>query len=258
MPVNAQYNVAKPGSFFIRVATYQRVKMYKLFISVGISPDDTILDVGTTSHMLYEHSNYLEAWYPHKSKITALGVDQGAAVLTRAFPGVRFVMGDGRRLPFRDGSFDYVHSSAVLEHVGDRTGQINFIAEAKRVARRGVFLTTPNRWYPIEFHTMLPIIHWLPPKLFRQMLVMLGKAFFADERNLNLMSASDLRVMADGIGLGDDCRVYGVRLAGLVTNLIFVLFKKSDNGGLAGKQQRQFLSHPLAVTPFAEVPTSHD
>jgi ubiquinone/menaquinone biosynthesis C-methylase UbiE len=146
------------------------------------------------------------------------------------------VMGDGRRLPFRDDSFDYVHSSAVLEHVGDRARQMNFIAEARRVARKGIFLTTPNRWYPVEFHTVLPIIHWLPPKIFRQILVMLGKEFFADERNLNLLSASDLRAMAERIGRDDDYRVYGVRLGGLVTNLVFLLFKKSAERRLPGNK----------------------
>jgi hypothetical protein len=27
---------------------------------------------------------------------------------------------------------------------------------------RRVFLTTPNRWFPIEVHTRLPFVHWLP------------------------------------------------------------------------------------------------
>ena len=33
--------------------------------------------------------------------------------------------------------------------------------EAVRVGRR-VFLTTPNRWFPVEVHTRLPLVHWLP------------------------------------------------------------------------------------------------
>ena len=39
------------------------------------------------------------------------------------------------------------------------------IAECSRVAKRMVFLTTPNRWFPIEVHTALPLIHWLPGKV---------------------------------------------------------------------------------------------
>ena len=100
-----------------------------------------------------------------------------------------------------------------------------FIAEARRVARKGVFLTTPNRWYPIEFHTVLPFVHWLPQKLFRRILAMIGKEFFASEQNLNLLSARQLRHMAKYIGFPDDYRVHGVRLAGLVSNLLFTLQK---------------------------------
>jgi len=30
-----------------------------------------------------------------------------------------------------------------------------------RVGRAG-FVTTPNRWFPIETHCKLPVLHWLP------------------------------------------------------------------------------------------------
>ena len=226
MPVNAQYNIAAAGSAAARIAGYQRGKMYRAFLALGITASDTILDVGVTSDRSYDHSNYLEAWYSHKSNITAVGIDEGAAFLRETYPGVQYVKGDGRSLPFADDSFDYVHSSAVLEHVGNSFQQMAFIAEARRVARRGVFLTTPNRWYPIEFHTILPIVHWLPRRIFRRILVMTGKEFFASEQNLNLLSARQLRRMAKYSGFSDDYRVHGVRLAGLVSNVLLILEKK--------------------------------
>lgn len=228
MPINPQYNIAAPGSLAVRIAGHQRRKMFKAFLAIGITASDTILDVGVTSDRSYDHSNYLEAWYSYKSKITAVGIDEGAAFLRETYPGVRYVKGDGRSLPFADDSFDYVHSSAVLEHVGNAVQQMAFIAEARRVARKGVFLTTPNRWYPIEFHTVLPVVHWLPRKVFRRILVMSGKEFFASEQNLNLLSARQLRRMAKYIGCWDDYRVHGVRLVGLVSNVLFVLQKKPE------------------------------
>ena len=36
-----------------------------------------------------------------------------------------------------------------------------FADQAMRVGRR-VFVTTPNRWVPVELHTRLPLVHWLP------------------------------------------------------------------------------------------------
>ena len=49
----------------------------------------------------------------------------------------------------------------MIEHVGGAERQRAFVSEALRVGRR-VFLTTPNRWFPIELHTRLPLVHWLP------------------------------------------------------------------------------------------------
>jgi hypothetical protein len=74
---------------------------------------------------------------------------------------VRAVRADGRDLPFADGEFDVAFSNAVLEHVGEREAQRDFVRELCRVSRR-VFLTTPNRWFPLEVHTLLPLVHWLP------------------------------------------------------------------------------------------------
>jgi hypothetical protein len=36
------------------------------------------------------------------------------------------------------------------------------VHELCRVAAR-VFVTTPNRFFPLEVHTLLPFAHWLPP-----------------------------------------------------------------------------------------------
>ena len=77
---------------------------------------------------------------------------------------------DGRELPFADGEFDLGFSNAVVEHVaGGREGQRQFVHELCRVARR-VFVTTPNRFFPLEVHTLLPFAHWLPPARARRAL----------------------------------------------------------------------------------------
>lgn len=226
MPLpNAQYNVAAPESLPVRVAGFMRRKMYRRFIDASrIAPDDTILDIGATSDQSYDHSNYLEAWYPHKARIVAVGIDD-ARFLQIRYPGLRFVQANGRNLPFADGSFDFVHSSAVLEHVGGGDQQAAFIAEAFRVARKGVFLTTPNRWFPVEFHTVLPLVHWLPKSAFRWLLRRSGRSFFAEERNLNLLSAGDVAGLCRAAGVSG-YTIGTVRLAGLSSNLLLSIVKR--------------------------------
>jgi hypothetical protein len=164
---NAQYNVAKPESLPVRIAGRQRRRMFEMFLATSAATaDDTVLDVGVTSDRSYDHSNYLEAWYPHKHRITAAGIDE-ATFLEQIYPGLRYIRADGRDLPFPNGAFDHVHSSAVLEHVGSRANQAKFLSELWRVSRRSLFVTTPNRGFPVEFHTVLPLVHWLPAPMFR-------------------------------------------------------------------------------------------
>jgi ubiquinone/menaquinone biosynthesis C-methylase UbiE len=217
--LNAQYNVAAPDSLPVRIAGHMRRRMFERFLATcRPAPDDSVLDIGATGDRSYEHSNYLEAWYPHKARITAVGIDD-ASFLEAAYPGLRFVRADGRNLPFADGSFDFVHSSAVLEHVGSRAQQARMVAEALRVARRGVFLTTPNRWFPVEFHSVLPLVHWLPQPAFRAILRVLGHDALAKEAHLNLLTRRELTGICRALGV-TDYRLDSVSLAGWPTNLI--------------------------------------
>jgi len=219
LPVNAQYNLAAPESLPIRIAAYQRRRMYQRFLSMtGIREEHSVLDLGVTSDQTYSHSNYLVQWYPYKHRITACGIDD-AAFLEEQYPGVKFVRANGKKLPFADGQFDYIHSSAVLEHVGSREEQAAFLRAAWRVARMGVFVTTPNRWFPIEFHTLLPIAHWLPPAMFRRICKTTGREFFSHEENLNLISSSELGQLALDAGLAN-VQIGFVTLAGWPSNLL--------------------------------------
>jgi hypothetical protein len=227
--VNAQYNVARPDSLPIRIAGHQRRRMFERFVAAsGIGPDDTVVDVGATSDRSYDHSNYLEAWHPHKDKVTAVGVDD-AAFLETVYPGMKFVRADGRDLPFEDGAFDWAHSSAVLEHVGSAQLQSKFLKELWRVARKGIFVTTPNKGFPIEFHTVLPLIHWLPAQLHRKILRGIGQSFFAEESNLNLLSRKDLCAATRGAGI-DRFQIDSVSLAAWPTNLLLIAKKPAVAG----------------------------
>jgi SAM-dependent methyltransferase len=234
MTVNAQYNLAKPGSLAVKIAGHQRRKMFESFAScMKIEEADTILDIGVTSDRSYDHSNYLEAWYPHKSRITAVGIDN-AAWIELEYPGVTFIGADGRDLPFANNTFDFIHSSAVIEHVGSRNQQARFLREAWRVARKGVFVTTPNRRFPVEFHTVLPLIHWLPALMYRKMLLALGYEFFADENNLNLLSGRSLSQTARAAGI-ERFDIGWVSLLGLPTNLLLSAHKPARQNDVGPK-----------------------
>jgi SAM-dependent methyltransferase len=149
-----------------------------------------ILDLGTTSEE-DDSSNYLERIYPYPQNITCAGI-QDCSMLKIKFPGVSVVeIKSGENLPFADNEFDIVYSNAVLEHAGSRDKQVFFIKEALRVSKN-YFITTPNRWFPIEHHTHIPFLHFLPQPIFRSFLSLIGESFYASENNLNICSESDL------------------------------------------------------------------
>ena len=97
-----------------------------------------------------------------------------------------------------------MYSNAVIEHVGDFAKQKKMASEIMRVGKRW-FVTTPNRWYPFEFHMRLPFITWLPfhGYLWAGRIVwynhVIGKYTFGGTRDdLRLMSARELKACFPG------------------------------------------------------------
>ena len=191
--LNAQYNLAPPDGRVSQTAAKMRHRLFAMFMQ-NFQPAETdeMLDLGATSDRTYSSSNYFEMLYPHKDRIVAAGTDD-ASFLEQQYPGVKFQFANAVALPFGDKSFDYVHSSAVLEHVGSIENQARMVAECARVARKGIWLTTPNRWFPVEFHTLIPFAHWLPKRVFRSILSAFGQPELALEENLNLMDTNTLQ-----------------------------------------------------------------
>src|SRR2546428_846573 len=73
-----------------------------------------------------------------------------------------------RRLPWADGVFDVVLAVGVVEHLPARHRRAQ-VDEYYRVLALGghlAILDTPNRWFPLETHSIgLPLVQWLPPRL---------------------------------------------------------------------------------------------
>ncbi len=152
---------------------------------------DEILDVGVSEED-HPSSNLLEKSYGHVNRITGLSCYDFSG-LESVYPGLTFIKGDARNLPFDDSSFDFAYSHAVIEHLGGSQKQLKFIEELCRVTRKGLFFTTPNRMHPLEFHTGLPFIHYLPKKLHWKIYTLLGKSFYGDINKLNLLRVKEIK-----------------------------------------------------------------
>ena len=73
---------------------------------------------------------------------------------------------------------DMVISSATIEHVGNFKNQVTKVKNMISLSKKFVVITTPNRFFPIELHTKIPLIHWFPKKIFRKILLFLNMSYF--------------------------------------------------------------------------------
>lgn len=109
-------------------------------------------------------------------------------------PGCQLVLGDGRRLPFATRSVEWIFSNAVIEHVGSWESQLAFASEIRRVARCGYFVATPNKWFPLEPHTLCPFFQFLPQQ-WQKRVVPLTPGYLTAWEEIRLLSAFELRIL---------------------------------------------------------------
>jgi ubiquinone/menaquinone biosynthesis C-methylase UbiE len=153
------------------------------------SENSEVLDLGVTSENEVG-ANFFDYKYPFLSKLTCIGM-QDAHRLCADLPNITFIKLEGLGLPFIDKQFDILHCNAVIEHVGSRKNQEEFINEIIRVSK-SFYITTPNRWFSIEMHTHIPLIHYFPKNFFRWILNLIGEKFYSSEENLNLLTVTEI------------------------------------------------------------------
>ena len=72
------------------------------------------------------------------------------------------VVGDATDLSaFADRQFDVAFSNSVIEHLFTYEAQSRMAREMQRVAAAH-WVQTPNFWFPVEPHFLVPAWHWLP------------------------------------------------------------------------------------------------
>jgi ubiquinone/menaquinone biosynthesis C-methylase UbiE len=97
--------------------------------------------------------------------LETIGVDLGKNNISK---NLNYIAADASILPLNSNSFALVTAFSLIEHI-DLDKRRSFYKEVKRVLRNdGVLMMQfPNRYYPIEQHSFLPFIGYLPAKLHR-------------------------------------------------------------------------------------------
>jgi len=154
-------------SIFAKLSKISRKRKLELFYKL-IEPTDgmKILDVGAEVNPFGNKTMQFIDNYQWKGNITAANIsDKYLSLIKQRYPEVETRVCDACSLPWPDKYFDVVYSNAVIEHVGDFERQAQMASEIMRVGKKW-FVTTPNRWYPFEFHMRLPLVTWLPGDMY--------------------------------------------------------------------------------------------
>jgi SAM-dependent methyltransferase len=197
-------------SFAMGLLKKARMSMFDLFMrEMAPTAATRLLDIGVSDDE-NDGANFLEKHYPWPENITCAGIGSGEAVVA-SYPKVSFrQIVPGEPLPFADDSFDIACSNAVIEHVGGVAQRRAFMAEHLRVAK-AVFITFPNRWFPVEHHTSLPLLHYAPGA-FRKLLAGTRYDYWIDPANMDFLDRATIlrewpgprppKLMMTGLPLG--------------------------------------------------------
>ncbi|MBD1163493.1 hypothetical protein IDG53_02690 [Pelagibacterales bacterium SAG-MED11] len=115
---------------------------------------------------------------------------------------------------------DLVISNATIEHVGNYDNQKLMFDNMIKLCKKMIIISTPYRYHPLEFHTKIPLIHWLPKNIHRKILKNIGLTFFSKEENLNLLSKSDFNNFVESKKIKGEFRY--IKFLFFKSNLIFI------------------------------------
>lgn len=136
------------------------------------------------------------------------------------------------KLPFRDKSFDIVYCSSVIEHVTvskmdvwnlnvdfqtiAAQRQKEFADEIRRVGRQ-YFVQTPARHFPIESHSWMPLVDFLPRRLMIPAL-RLANSFWIKKTipDFRLLNKAELQI------LFPEARILSEKKFGLVKSIMAI------------------------------------
>lgn len=194
MPLTYSVNLGIFDKLKNDLSLQTRRKIFEIFMrECAPTPDSRVADFGVSGHRSHPAHYFFEQMFPYRGNLTAIGrPSEEAEWLPNKFPGLHFLQADLRKIPLPNLHFDCGICNAVVEHAGPREQQIALVSEVSRVCRCAMF-TTPNKWFPIELHTFLPVLHWLPNLTYRKILMRIGFKYFADVENLNLLDTDGFR-----------------------------------------------------------------
>jgi len=211
-------------SFIEKLILKKRIEMKKkIEENINFENINSICDVGTTEDISNKSSNFLIKSFTNiktKNSITDQLIKDDifknkiqASITSNLQPA-----------QVNQLKSDISFSSATIEHVGCRDNQKKMIENMINLSKKYIIITTPNKFHPIEFHTKLPLLHFLPKIIYKSLLNLVGYSYFAKIENLNLLSVDDLSKILNMFS-NIKFKIIKIKLFGFTSNLVAICEK---------------------------------
>ena len=208
---------------FDKIITKKRLEIVDIINSqIVLNNISDILDIGTTSDTENISSNFIIKNLKNVKNFYSIS-DQ---LITLPFFKKKLqksIIENFSEYEIENFKSDLVVSNATIEHVGNYNNQKAMVSNMIKLSKKMVIISTPYRYHPLEFHTKIPFIHWLPKKIHRMILKKFNLVFYSKEENLNLLSRSDLSSFIKNEKIRSEFKY--IKFLFLRSNLIFILKK---------------------------------
>ena len=210
------------NNFFDNIIVNKRKEIHKvIYNNLNFKNIKSVLDVGATEDNKFKSSNYLTKKFGFIKNIFGLS-DQN---VKNKFYRKIFKKSITSNFSFKEYNkikCDFVISNAVIEHVGSYAKQQKMIQNITKLSKKYFVIQTPNRYHPIEFHTKVIFIHWLPKNIFRKILKALGMVSFSKEKNLNLISEKDINKLFKKYKDVVEYKIFKINFLGFTSNFVII------------------------------------
>ena len=206
--------------FFENIILKKRYEIIEIIKEqINLNKINNVLDVGTTSDEQNTSSNLIVKSLTNVSEFHSIS-DQKITSSFFKKTLQKSIAENFSEEEIKKLRSDLVVSSATIEHVGNNNNQKMMLSNMIKLSKNIIIITTPNRFHPVDFHTKIPFIHWLPKTIHRKILKFLNLSFYSKEENLNLLSKSDFIQLAKDENITYEFKY--IRLLGFISNIIFI------------------------------------
>ena len=212
------------NSFFDGIIVKKRIEISEIVNKLILKYNlQSVTDIGTTSDDEFESSNLIIKNLKNLLEFKSIS-NQEINSKTFSKTLIKSITSNFTEKEIKQFSSDLVISSATIEHVGSYENQKKMVDNIIKLTNKIFVITTPNKFYPIEFHSKIPFFHWLPNKVFGKILSLLGNKQLSNIDNLNLLSKGKIIKILNELNFKNYKFEY-IKLFLYRSNIILVGFK---------------------------------